>query len=133
MIGGSLTITDSTNRSELFKIFNDDGHADHSANIGWIASVRGRGDFFLYGSGCPESVLISAAGYSPTFSVDNLGNARVLLTLGVTGVAAASPSSGISSLSVDNLLLKMLPKISTGLTKIEWRNKVFIQLLCNQK
>jgi hypothetical protein len=103
MIGGNFTITDSTNRSELFRIFNDDGHAEHSAAIGWIANVRGRGDFFLYGSGCPESVLISTAGYDPTFSVDSLGNARVLLTLGVTGVAAAVPSSGISSLSIDNL------------------------------
>jgi len=103
MIGGSLSITDSTNRSELFRISNDDGHAEHSASIGWIADVRGRGDFFLYGAGCPESVLISTAGYSPTFSVDSLGNARVLLTLGVTGVASAAPSAGISSLSIDNL------------------------------
>lgn len=104
MIGGSLNILDSTNRSSLFRVLNDGGHAEHQGQLSWNATTKARGDFFLYGTSCPESILTEGtAGFAPTFSVDNLGNVQALLTLRVIGVAAAVPSTGISSLSVDNL------------------------------
>ena len=92
MTGGDFLIYDSVRQTELFKITNDDGHADHSGLINWDAGVVARGDFFLYPTSCPENVTVSLA-CTPSFSVDNLGNVTAQTSLTVTGLASGTPTN----------------------------------------
>ena len=57
MGGGDFIIYDSVRQTELFKLTNDDGHADHQGLLNWDAGVVARGDFFLYPASCPENVI----------------------------------------------------------------------------
>ena len=103
MIGGNLHIKDSVGESTIFRVFNDDGHADHQGLIQWNAGIIGRGDFYLFGTSCPENVLFNPDDDTPTFSVDNFGNATVQTTLNITGVAAATPSPTSEPFRIGNL------------------------------
>ena len=103
MLGGNLHIKDSVGESTIFRVFNDDGHADHQGLIQWNAGIIGRGDFYLFGTSCPENVLFNPDDDTPTFSVDNFGNATVQTTLNITGVAAATPSPTSEPFRIGNL------------------------------
>ena len=103
MIGGNLLIKDSVAESTIFRVFNDDGHPDHQGLLQWNAGVIGRGDFYLFGTSCPENVLFNPDDDIPSFSVDNFGNATVQTTLSITGTAAASPSPTNEPFRIGNL------------------------------
>ena len=103
MIGGSLEIFDSVNKTRLFAFVNDDGHPDHQGLMTFDAGVIGRGDFYLFSAQDPENVITNPDAQDPTFSVDNLGNAEVRTTLTVIGEANATPSTTLEQLSITNL------------------------------
>ena len=99
--GGDFIIYDSVRQTELFKLTNDDGHADHQGLLNWDAGVVARGDFFLYPSSCPENV-IQSLDCTPSFSIDNLGNGTVKTSLTITGVSTPTPTE-TNVFSVQNL------------------------------
>ena len=101
MGGGDFIIYDSVRQTELFKLTNDDGHADHQGLLNWDAGVVARGDFFLYPASCPENV-IQDLNCTPSFSIDNLGNGTVRTSLTITGEATPTPTE-TNVFSVQNL------------------------------
>lgn len=103
MIGGSVEIFDSVNKTRLFALINDDGHADHQGLFTWDAGVVARGDFYLFSAVDPENVIKNPDSNTPSFSVDNLGNVTAETTLTVTGNADPTPSTTLKQLSVENL------------------------------
>jgi len=103
LTGGNFTIYDSINQTQLFRVVNDDGHADHQGLITWDCGVVARGDFYLFTAQDPENVITSPDSTTPSFFVDNLGNVGAKTTLTVTGNASATPSPVVEQLSIQNL------------------------------
>ena len=100
MIGGDITVYDSVKKTKLFAFRNDDGHADHAANIDFEAGVIGRGTITLYSTSCPENVAVNSC--DPSFSVDVFKNVVAGSTFTVNGEAIQSPTR-TPKLTVDNL------------------------------
>ena len=100
MIGGDITVYDSVKKTKLFAFRNDDGHADHAANIDFEAGVIGRGTITLYSTSCPENVAVNSC--EPSFSVDVFKNVVAGSTFTITGEAVQSPTR-TPKLTVDNL------------------------------
>ena len=100
MIGGDITVYDSVKKTKLFAFRNDDGHADHAANIDFEAGIIGRGTITLYSTACPENV--AAHSCDPSFSVDVFSNVVAGSTFTITGEAIQSPTK-TPKLTVDNL------------------------------
>ena len=103
LLGGSIEIFDSVNQTRMFSFVNDDGHADHSGLMTWHAGVVSRGDFYLFKGGDPENVLLNPDNNTPSFFVDNLGNAGSEKSFTVSGEAATNPSTSFEQLSIQNL------------------------------
>ena len=89
LLGGSILVSDSVNKTPVLFVNNDDGHADHPGNIEFNAGIVGRGDIKLYSASCPESDSISSC--SPTFSVDLDGDVLAGKSLTVRGTALEIP------------------------------------------
>ena len=89
LLGGSILVSDSVNKTPVLFVNNDDGHADHPGNIEFNAGIVGRGDIKLYSASCPESDSISSC--SPTFSVDLDGDVLAGKSLTIRGTALEIP------------------------------------------
>ena len=100
MYGGNITVKDSVGKTNILKLANDDGHADHSGTISFDAGIIGRGDIKLYSSTGPEEVI--TVGNDPTFQVDISGNGTFGNTLKIVGIAVESPAK-TSQFEVTNL------------------------------
>ena len=103
MLGGSIEIFDSVNQTRMFSFINDDGHADHSGLMTWHAGVVSRGDFYLFKGGDPENVILNPDNNTPSFFVDNLGNAGSEKSFTISGQAETIPSTTFEQLSIQNL------------------------------
>ena len=104
MIGGSIEIYDSVNKSRILTLSNDKGHADHIGDLKLDAGVTIRGDIKVWPVTCPENILTEVLDdCTPSFTVDSFGNVTCGLSLQVTGVPVDSPSDTFESFSVGNL------------------------------
>jgi hypothetical protein len=89
LLGGSILVSDSVNKTPILYVNNDDGHADHPGNIEFNAGIVGRGDIKLYSASCPESDSIGAC--DPTFAVDLDGDVLAGQSLTIRGAALEIP------------------------------------------
>ena len=112
LIGGNFIVNDSVNQTQLFRVINDDGHADHQGLITWDCGVVARGDFYLFSAQDPENVITSPDSTVPSFFVDNLGNVGAERTLTIEGFASATPSDTIDQLAIKNLGVNGTKKFS---------------------
>ena len=102
LFGGNITMLDSVGKTNILRVVNDDGHADHSGSIFFDAGVIGRGNITLYPATCPENVVTDAQSCEPSFKVDTFGNGLVGNTWSVIGSPQESPPKE-PKLSVENL------------------------------
>jgi len=100
LIGGEVTIFDSTRKTKILNFKNDGGHADHDGELIFNATVVGRGGLTLYPSSCSENVTLGAC--APSFFVDVNGNTYSQNTLTIGGNALENPSNN-PKLLVNNL------------------------------
>ena len=112
LVGGNFIVNDSVNQTQLFRVINDDGHADHQGLITWDCGVVARGDFYLFSAQDPENVITSPDSTVPSFFVDNLGNVGAERTLTIEGFASATPSDTIDQLAIKNLGVNGTKKFS---------------------
>ena len=83
LIGGSISIKDSVNKTQILAVDNDDGHADHSGSIYFDAGVIGRGDIKLYSTSCPEDIFSHPC--DVTFQINTFGEGTIGTSLTVRG------------------------------------------------
>ena len=102
MIGGSITMKDSVSKTNILKVANDDGHADHSGSIEFDAGIIGRGNITLYPTSCPENIVTSGSSCTPSFKVDVFGDGLISNSWTVVGTPTESPPK-TPKLSVENL------------------------------
>ena len=102
MFGGNITMKDSVGKTNILRVVNDDGHADHSGSIFFDAGVIGRGNITLFPATCPENVVTDAQSCEPSFKIDTFGNGLVGNTWSVVGSPEESPPKA-PKLSVENL------------------------------
>ena len=102
MYGGNIVMKDSVGKTNILRVVNDDGHADHSGSIYFDAGIIGRGNITLYPATCPENVVVNAQSCNPSFKIDTFGNGLVGQSWEIVGSPAEAPAK-TPKLSVQNL------------------------------
>tara|TARA_B100001996_G_scaffold364459_1_gene333493 strand:- start:1299 stop:3260 length:1962 start_codon:yes stop_codon:yes gene_type:complete len=103
MIGGDVRIFDSVNKSLLLKFENDHGHAEHLGVLQIDAGIVAKGDLYMYGATCPETVFNTPLSCTTTFSVNGTGDVTAGKSFEVVGLPNANPSTGTEVFKVGNL------------------------------